>query len=358
MGDRHASSLGRPDQTSPPASSLFDTPSVRFNVSDVGAADRVFEPVLQCVSYNYSVEALRPQTMTWCYMDDESTGNYTTIASANLSSVTGQVMFESDPAFSLLPSHISQAEPGRGQVLLHPLAIDPGPRNKDVGEQPSNRLSPLGKPMVMRIYWEEGAKYSQSGVFTVARNPQDVAVEDVARWIRDQPGGERGLDQPVIQEARTNNINPAGQDGHISTAAIAGIVVGTILALFIGASILIWLLLRRRRRSERERKTACALENKKSRSSVDGKDVGPPPPSHDAEDVAREAPPGQTGGYDNGRLSPEAPEVADFEDERQHIPPSGVAHHLVEEGMTEAEIRRLEEEERQLDAEIARAGHR
>lgn len=242
--------------------------------------------------------------------------------------------------------------------MLHPSAIDPESRNKDVGEQPSNRLSPLGKPMVLRVYWEEGAKYSQSGVFTVVRNPQDVAIQDVARWIRGQPGGERGLDQPVNQEVRTTNINPAGQDNHISTAAVAGIVVGTILALLIGASILTWMLLRRRRRSERERKTVYALQNKRSKSSVDGKDLGPPPSTHHAGDVAREATPGQTGGYDNGGLSPVASDVVDFEDRSQHIPSSGVAHHLVEEGMTEAEIRRLEEEERQLDAEIALAGHR
>ncbi|KAJ3475569.1 hypothetical protein NLG97_g9412 [Lecanicillium saksenae] len=38
------------------------------------------------------------------------------------------------------------------------------------------------------------------------------------------------------------------------------------------------------------------------------------------------------------------------------VTPQGVSRHLVEDGMTEDEIRRLEEEEAHLDSEIQRAG--
>ncbi|PFH57712.1 hypothetical protein XA68_14658 [Ophiocordyceps unilateralis] len=356
---------------SPPMSTSSSTPSAHFNVSDVSPEERVLLPgnSPQYMAYNYSNEALRPRTISWCFLQDQKTNDYMTLASAEIDPANGQVMTQSTPSLSLLPA-------GHNIVKLDPTKLNPRLRN---GDDDQANLSFLRQPMVMRIHWDEDGRISQSGVFTLALSRDGNITDNVGDWMRNKPGGEAGIDLPAIQEARPSNVDtfpgsqnhtvaqgPSRDTNHLSAGAIAGIIVGTVVALALAALALTCFLLRRRRQEYQKREAACALRKHKPKASMDGKDLGPPtaadsPRSPYAQDVglgqaAVGAPQGQP---DNRGLSPIGSETADHDDdEAQGGAPNNVAHHLVEEGMTEAEIRRLEEEERQLDAEIERAGHR
>lgn len=141
----------------------------------------------------------------------------------------------------------------------------------------------------------------------------------------------------------------------LSSGALAGIVVGGVAFACLVAGLAWFLLRRRRRRGPR------AYDNDDDDTSIPAAKTGPPdvqdsPTSFAAaDDDDSRAAPAWTGPADaQGRRSSQAPTAA--------APPSPGAprgySHLMEEGMTEQDIRRLEDEERQLDAEIERSRNR
>lgn len=171
-------------------------------------------------------------------------------------------------------------------------------------------------------------------------------------------GGEGGLSsQPA-----SSNSDDDHSGGGMSTGAKAGAAVGGVLGglLIIGA--IVWFLLRRRRQ-----KKTFVDDNAGEQAYV-----------MDKETRARTTDSPNTPYTDGGQVKPIALESINREGEDSAAPrtslgshgrggnsgvqtPQGVSSnvaHLVEDGMTADEIRRLEEEERQLDDEIERAARR
>ena len=138
--------------------------------------------------------------------------------------------------------------------------------------------------------------------------------------------------------------NNAGGGSGLSTGAIVGIAIGGVAFVAIVAA-LAWFLLRRRRKSKAVRAGYTGTESE---------------PAHVAGNYMADKDPNS-----HVTESPDTPTYSDDE-RRSHggIRSAATGHShssqdrnigfLVEEGMTEDEIRRLEEEERQLDADVER----
>lgn len=253
----------------------------------------------------------------------------------------------------------------------------------------------LTNPMAIRVSWKTDYTkgYSQSGLFSVMDTNDDTTtateIGDKLRSADDFSGTETSdqspaattslasatISAPSTGDADDNgdSSNGAGSSddsssggdggGGLSTGAIAGIAVGAALGgiLIIGA--LIWFCLRRRRRNK-TRAGYSPQDNSKT-YMVDKETTSP---THGAnyvdEGVEHHAAPPVSGTEDHQHGQPM---LATYDTPDQHhdaprggsgAEQHGVSHHLVEEGMTAEEIQRLEDEERQLDAEIERAGRR
>ncbi|KAM3513076.1 hypothetical protein MY11210_003278 [Beauveria gryllotalpidicola] len=167
--------------------------------------------------------------------------------------------------------------------------------------------------------------------------------------------------------------------GGLGTGAIAGIAVGVGVAALLAAALGIFFFLRRRRRGTPSTTALHAAEQEKLSSFPKGGAAGGGDTS--ASDAAAAIAPYRddnstlANSHDRRRSSAAtgaavAPgeDVAARDQQQQPSPPktaaesrhsrmgNGVSRHLVEDGMTAEEIRRLEEEEAQLDDEIQRAG--
>ena len=174
-----------------------------------------------------------------------------------------------------------------------------------------------------------------------------------------------------------------GSGGGLSTGAIAGIAVGVgILALVIlGAAIFFCIRRRRRRNADAD----AAQQNKMSSYMVAGKETSPialdspsspyqddhfpPPQQHHLQQQQQQqqlqqvpprvpVPTGAAAGERRHSRNESDAARSPTPGSGRETPQHGVSRHLVEDGMTMEEIRRLEEEERQLDDEIERAGRR
>ncbi|KAI8309007.1 hypothetical protein K4K61_002155 [Colletotrichum sp. SAR11_59] len=200
----------------------------------------------------------------------------------------------------------------------------------------------------------------------------------------------------TVGAGSSNSSSSSGGGGGLSAGAIAGIVIGSILGVALIA-FLLWFLLRRRRRANNvhnggygsgpheflaDKEThARVTESPHSPYSDDGHQQQEmqqsqrhlTEPEHDAavpEAAAAAVPPA------SGTSPTERRSFAPPYSEEEHTPiasrslenvnrdgarsstpnvNSNVSH-LIEDGMTEDEIRRLEEEERALDAAIEQAG--
>lgn len=271
-------------------------------------------------------------------------------------------------------------------------------RQDDLGDR-----SRLLKKMVVRIHWTEefgSTGYSQSGVFTVAQ-PADPPPENMVRgWmdrLEDRSGtqvplsrnasagqgtggfsGDSGEGQPTPTSKPAQGSQVSG-GGRLSPGAIVGIALGVGLALVLIGAGLAWFLLRRRRQKQRE--TASAAKRLTSKTSMEDKNMraahmadSPRSPYSDEQNQSLPVsplaahPPGEGGAGGTG-LTPQDVNVTALRsshsgaDHHQDQPQAqrGVSNtvaHLVEDGMTAEEIRRLEDEESQLDAEIERAARR
>lgn len=220
-------------------------------------------------------------------------------------------------------------------------------------------------------------------------------------------GGETSPNDGDGNDDNNEAGEPSGNGSPLSKGAIAGIAVGGVIFL-VAVGVLIWFLLRRRRRSKPKGRTEYSQSPDLTNDYIRGKEANDvdlqSPYSEDGVNATQRTPlepnttrPGATeshssftpyhdthpgDGSQNNRLAPTVtntsvsthPNSAVDEtrgaherldggvDSNRSTPQSGgrsrnVAH-LVEDGMTEDDIRRLEEEERQLDFEIERAGRR
>lgn len=253
--------------------------------------------------------------------------------------------------------------------------------------------------MAIRVDWETDfyTGYSQSGVFAIVDpDLSDTKLMELEQYINGLASvtgtQSSGLSKPTASASLGLSAHPSGAHatttvgpestqtdgssddnnssdsksggGGLSTGAIAGIGVAAGIIFLLALGALLWFLFRRRRQNTLRGYTPQETSNTLM--------VEKEPHQAAPEDSPR--------GYsDDGNIAPLPPLNASRHDaqtayapydaaaERDMSPPGtaageqGVSRsvaHLVEDGMTADEIRRLEDEERQLDAEIERAGRR
>ncbi|KAJ6789009.1 hypothetical protein PWT90_09116 [Aphanocladium album] len=250
----------------------------------------------------------------------------------------------------------------------------------------------FGRPMVLGVNWTvDGLMgYTYSAAFSIVQSPDKVAMAKQAlasSGFRDgkegssldgSHGGTAGPLQPNGSGSSSNNngtsnlptvgsgsgSSHSGGGGGLSTGAIVGIAVGVGVAALLAAALGVFFFLRRRRR--RRSRSAAALgdqthaaeQEKLSSFPKDGHANASDPaltPYHDDNVGSRRAHTEDAAAAMDAPL--EHPRAQEESDSRAATP-QGVSRHLVEDGMTEDEIRRLEEEEAHLDSEIQRAGGR
>lgn len=258
------------------------------------------------------------------------------------------------------------------------------PSNTTLNLTASDIIPWYGQAMVIKINWEtetDEEGFTQSSVFTVSDGTTDPkefykevtgsqedtqGVEVITKLGNPAPpssGPSGGNGNGVGGSTSGDNHSGGGHSG-LSTGAKVGIGVacGVVGLALIG--VLLWFLLRRRRRRHFEggynaagQTTNSFIAAKEVQASVaespivspftdegDVRAIGP---------VIAMAPTHETAAAETTTTDPaDRPDTAASGNRSR-----GIAH-LVEEGMTEADILRLEEEERHLDAEIARAARR
>ncbi|KAL6908710.1 hypothetical protein GGI43DRAFT_152744 [Trichoderma evansii] len=233
------------------------------------------------------------------------------------------------------------------------------------------------KEMVIQIGWSNDYKeegYTQSGVFTVARRSDHTfSAEDFGRNAtrsqQDSQGFEGLTPGTQITSAPSSITSRPSSSGGVglSTGAIAGIAVGCSIAGIALLAFLVWFFLRRRRRSMGEGYKATRQTSNSFAATKEAR-----PSVAESPIVSPFSDDGEARGFSNSNIAIALPQrettrrpVPAPHDEESDRPesaasgnrPRGISH-LVEEGMTEADILRLEEEERHLDAEIERAARR
>ncbi|RFU74572.1 hypothetical protein TARUN_7677 [Trichoderma arundinaceum] len=232
--------------------------------------------------------------------------------------------------------------------------------------------------------------FSQSGVFTVAE-PGTIDAKAFGQEATDNDQDKQGGEQitaggtpgnPTLPTSGPSGGNGNGNDisgsisssgGHsgLSTGAIAGIAVACSVVGLALIGALVWFLLRRRRR--RHFDEGYKATGQTTSSFIAAKEVQPSvaespivsPFSDDGEIRAIGSAMAAPHPLETAATATSTTVLAPALDDRADRPDSsasgnrsrGIAH-LVEEGMTEADILRLEEEERHLDAEIERAARR
>ncbi|KAL7950605.1 hypothetical protein V8C42DRAFT_125550 [Trichoderma barbatum] len=254
------------------------------------------------------------------------------------------------------------------------------------------------KEMVIKIDWKTkngDLGFTQSGVFTVATGNIDATNIDAEAFgeleatdnDQDRRGGEKVTSTSIStlptsgpSDGNGNGIGGSGSGGDssgasssggssgLSTGAIAGIAVSCSVVGILLIGGLVWFLLRRRRRrhfdqgyNATRQTTSSFIATKEVQPSVAESPVGSPF-SDDGDSRAIDPRSGSTNAMLPLQNTGAGTTAHDDEVDRPDTAASGnmsrnIAH-LVEEGMTEADILRLEEEERHLDAEIERATRR
>ncbi|KAL7936060.1 hypothetical protein V8C35DRAFT_248395 [Trichoderma chlorosporum] len=249
------------------------------------------------------------------------------------------------------------------------------------------------KQMVIKIDWETrigDRGFTQSGVFTVANSTRSIDAEafgssEATDNEQDALGGEAvtSVGNPTLPTGGPSGGNGVGGgsngdntgassvgSGGLSKGAIAGIAVACSVVGILVIGGLAWFFLRRRRRRHFDQgynaagqRTTSFIATKEVQPSVAESPIGSPFSDDGPGTRSMNAMlPLQTtaAGTSAARMAP----THGNESDRPDTAASGNNNmsrniaHLVEEGMTEADILRLEEEERHLDAEIERAARR
>ncbi|KAM0370435.1 hypothetical protein HYE67_008371 [Fusarium culmorum] len=232
-----------------------------------------------------------------------------------------------------------------------------------------------GDNMQIQIDWtKDGLEgETKSSLFTITNNETaKFELESKLQKDQKQEGPAETTFSPdssstlgsIAPTGTTEASDSSSGGGGLSTGATAGIAVGAVIGglLLIGA--LVWLLLRRRR-NKHPSEDYTIQQTYAVDKEINGRTSDSPNSPYSDENhmqpialgnvdrdrgVAPTPPPGRSSvashdrGANSGAQTPQGMS-------------SNVAH-LVEDGMTVDEIRRLEEEERQLDDEIERAARR
>ncbi|KAG8674490.1 hypothetical protein FPOAC2_00516 [Fusarium poae] len=238
--------------------------------------------------------------------------------------------------------------------------------------------------MYVQIDWSKDGSngYTKTQLFTVTNSTGASAFKELTDDLKAEQAGQGPAEVTLTSDASstsgstkaTGTIEPSGNDsssssggggGGLSTGATAGIAVGAVIGglLLIGA--LVWFLLRRRRRNKQPSEEYTIQQSYAVDKEISGRASDSPNSPYSDENhmqpialgnvdrdrgAAPTPPPGRSSvashdrGANSGAQTPQGM--------------SANVAHLVEDGMTADEIRRLEEEERQLDDEIERAARR
>lgn len=225
-----------------------------------------------------------------------------------------------------------------------------------------------------------------------AVQPESVASGGSGNGITTTVAGATSTSSTVASATAVEPMGGSGtQSGHsssgLSTGAIAGIAVAAALIGLALLAALIFCLIRRRRRNAPLTKTDLApggygnrtpelIAQKEANAGV-GVEVSPHSPYSDDGGGGMSVPTAGRGLLHHGTARQEEMPLAGYADrpvsnremadgeslggsQTGRITPGRstptAVRHLVEEGMTEDEIRRLEEEERELDQAIEQAG--
>ncbi|KAK5990579.1 hypothetical protein PT974_08848 [Cladobotryum mycophilum] len=213
--------------------------------------------------------------------------------------------------------------------------------------------------MAIKIDWETSfaTGYSESGIFTVAQGARSDEVSDYNGKAESNSADSKGTE--FIHNSGTDSGSVSGGGGGGGTSKSSskkgGLSTGAKAGIGVGCALIALLLVEEECQggyrdqppvnsfiADKEDARARVAESPESPYSDDGHRQ-----SHDAVNrpIAR--------GHD---IEDEAlPRASSSRADGAETPQAGVSRHLVEDGMTREEILRLEEEERQLDAEIERA---
>ncbi|PHH60074.1 hypothetical protein CDD81_2160 [Ophiocordyceps australis] len=237
--------------------------------------------------------------------------------------------------------------------------------------------------MVLNMDWQidHVVGYSQSPVFTVVSSlsqwPESLAM--VNQWVQNDEEAATGASQSSVQPPASTptpgSANPISSSppavlraqnsdtgSRLSAGAIAGIVIGSICGLLLIIGLAYLMLRFRRRRGQNARTSAPSLymQDKGLRAAAPVID-SPQSPVSDGDHVSSLHPPHAAPGNAGSHASSTADATAATPPTGDTTPSQGRLRsfaHLIEDGMTPDEILHLEEEERQLDIEIARAARR
>ncbi|KAF5599387.1 hypothetical protein FPANT_3485 [Fusarium pseudoanthophilum] len=238
-----------------------------------------------------------------------------------------------------------------------------------------------GKEMYIQIDWKkDGASGStKTELFTVTNTDNATEIAELDTQLKEDNGQQGTLESTAsssssssatatLLPSSTSGAEESSGGGGLSTGATAGIAVGAVIGglLIIGA--LVWFFLRRRRRSKKAGDEYVTQQTYAVDKETHGRATDSPNSPYSDENHMQ---PVALGSLDRDRgAAPNRPPGAvprssiGSHDRAAHSgaqTPQGMSSnvaHLVEDGMTVDEIRRLEEEERQLDDEIERAARR
>ncbi|KAF5601461.1 uncharacterized protein FSUBG_8167 [Fusarium subglutinans] len=238
-----------------------------------------------------------------------------------------------------------------------------------------------GKEMYIQIDWKkDGALgYTKTELFTVTNTDNSTEIDELDTQLKEDNSQQGTLESTASSSSSaTATLSPSSTSGAeessgdggggLSTGATAGIAVGAVIGglLIIGA--LVWFFLRRRRRSKKAGDEYVTQQTYAVDKETHARATDSPNSPYSDENHMQ---PVALGSLDRDRgVAPTPPpggvprSSIGSHDRAAHSgaqTPQGMSSnvaHLVEDGMTVDEIRRLEEEERQLDDEIERAARR
>ncbi|KAF5669236.1 hypothetical protein FHETE_4994 [Fusarium heterosporum] len=235
--------------------------------------------------------------------------------------------------------------------------------------------------MYIQIDWKKNGAtgYTRTELFTVTNITENA--DKLTKELASDERNEKPLETTIMPETASATSEPSassepnvsssgsgGGGGGLSTGATAGIAVGAVIGglLLIGA--LAWFFLRRRRRNQRAGDEYVTQQTYAMDKETHGRGADSLNSPYSDENHMQ---PVVLGNLDHERGAAPTPPPAgaprssfgshDRGGNNGIQTPQGMSRnvaHLVEDGMTADEIRRLEEEERQLDDEIERAARR
>ncbi|KAI1088180.1 hypothetical protein F5B19DRAFT_26980 [Rostrohypoxylon terebratum] len=333
----------------------------------------------QNIAYHYG-QGITELTFTAVYLKRYS-DNLTVATGHDLSTGTNTgIEFHEDGATigrrtdSLSPKFFSMSN---GSVTL------PVPKDAD-----SFYGDSLGEPLFYEFQWDNsttsGKSYSQL-VAVATSGGYDAAAQAITALQKDS---NPAYGEEIEQEATNPSSIPSTTDSTtaatsaastevsrsnsgLSPGAIAGIAVGCAVVVIIIVAFIVWCICFRRRSNRDQTKGGSDFGTSSgTRAMVLDKEATSSPQSAYPDDGGRLRDPDAYASYE-GSKAPPAPgaayatnsttdlaSIGQASTTRAATPPYQTRYaHLIEEGMTEEEIRRLEEEERQLDEAIeAEAG--